>query len=156
LGGVEGVEGWVACEAGARPLRVQGCLGVGGEILWCGELLFEGFDGEERELAFAGEPRGAASLGLVGQVDRVALLEEAGGPAFAAVRGVEPVLKIVNDRMAKGVVDLLLELTVPVWPLPWMKTSGCSWRTWRGSSFSTHIWPAMYVAVLLFVGYQAC
>jgi hypothetical protein len=109
LGGVEGVEGWVACEAGAGPLRVQSCLGVGGEVLWCGELLFEGFDGEERELAVAGEPRGAASLGLVGQVDRVALLEEVGGPALAAVGGVDPVLDTVNDLMVWNVEGQLIE-----------------------------------------------
>jgi hypothetical protein len=44
LRGVEGVEDWVAEEAGAGPLCVEGCLGVGGEGLGGGELLFEGFD----------------------------------------------------------------------------------------------------------------
>jgi hypothetical protein len=36
---------------------VEGCLGVGGEFLGSGELLFDGFGGEEGELAFAWKPR---------------------------------------------------------------------------------------------------
>lgn len=50
-----------------------------------GELLFDSFDREGRELAFAGEVGGAASLGLVGEVDGIAFFEEEGGPAFAVV-----------------------------------------------------------------------
>ena len=39
LGGVEGVEDGVAGEAGAWPLGMERGLGVGWEVLWCGELL---------------------------------------------------------------------------------------------------------------------
>jgi hypothetical protein len=61
---------------------------------------------------------------LVGEIDCVAAGEEEGGPAWAVVGGVEPVLG--------GVSGLLMSLgwweeeggTVPVWPLPAMKTSG--------------------------------
>jgi hypothetical protein len=101
LGGVEGVEGGIPSYAGAGPLGVEGCLGVGGEVLGCGELLFERFDGKGRELAFTWEPWGAASLCLVGKVDCVALPEEVGCPAFTAVGCVEPVLRGINDGVAK-------------------------------------------------------
>lgn len=44
--------------------------------------------------------------------------------------------------------------TVPVWPLPTVKTSGYSWWTCKGSNLSTYIWPAMYVEVVLLVGWD--
>ena len=56
LGGVQGVEDRVTGVAGAWPLCVKGSLGIGGEVLRCGELLRVCFGGEERLLAFAGEP----------------------------------------------------------------------------------------------------
>lgn len=92
LGGVEGVEDGVALQAGARPLGVVDGLGVGGESFGSGELLFDCEDGEGGEFALVREVGRAASLGLVGDVDGVAAIEEVGGPALTAVGGVEPVL----------------------------------------------------------------
>lgn len=83
-------------------------------------------------------------MGVVGEVDDVALLEEVGRPALTAVWGVEPVLGL-------GSVDLALwtqmgRLTVAVCARPWMKTRGCWCLTSRGVSFSTYICPCMYWA----------
>jgi hypothetical protein len=73
-------------------LGVQSCLRPQFRLLYSGKVVLDESKVIVCHRAVTGEPGRTTSLWLVCQVEGVALVEEVGCPAFAAVRGVEPIL----------------------------------------------------------------
>ena len=152
LGRVEGVEDGVAEHAGAGPLRVQVRLRPAVVVLRGREEVLGEVDAELAQRRLGRQPGGAAAVGLLDEVDLVALAQEVRGPALAVVGRVEEVLRARSARLGRerrwGRLygpELLEVRTVPVCPAPGQMTIGYGWVMLQGSSCSTYIWSTLKI-----------